>query len=177
MTHSNCLRHQSLLMELLPVTTTTTTSTPTTSPASPCEAAAPSFQKGSALSWLCYLHCTLPAACFLHHAPLWPANVFLLHAMELVCRLKEWLDTLLWERGADTADVYRMKGILSVAGSDRRRILQVVHELYDIYNGMDWAAGEQRESRVVVIGRNLAHGTLQDAFDLCLGRLACDQSF
>lgn len=39
-------------------------------------------------------------------------------------RLRRWLDTLLWEETAEAADLFRIKGLLHVAGSDRKHILQ-----------------------------------------------------
>lgn len=38
--------------------------------------------------------------------------------------VKRWLDTILWEKAA-VADIYRIKGALDVAGSDRRHVVQV----------------------------------------------------
>ena len=39
-------------------------------------------------------------------------------------RLRHWLDTLLWEGTAEAADLFRIKGLLHVAGSERKHILQ-----------------------------------------------------
>lgn len=41
-----------------------------------------------------------------------------------LARLRHWLDTLLWEGTADAVDLFRIKGLLSVAGSERKHILQ-----------------------------------------------------
>lgn len=42
------------------------------------------------------------------------------------CRLRLWLDELLWERGPDAPDVLRAKGVLALAGCPQRHVLQVV---------------------------------------------------
>ncbi|KAL4424961.1 hypothetical protein ABPG77_002846 [Micractinium sp. CCAP 211/92] len=82
-------------------------------------------------------------------------------------RLRRWLDTLLWEETAEAADLFRIKGLLHVAGSDRKHILQGVHEIYDIVEGPDWAAGEQRASKLVFIGRRLRRDALAADLAAC----------
>lgn len=144
--------------------------------------------------------------------------------------LRRWLDTLLWEGTADAADLFRIKGLLHVAGSARKHILQGgrhsrrcggalaggglhcqrqgarfsckvypsavaqagiqlsgchlqqskstlrtppppfaagVHEIYDIVEGPEWAAGEQRSSKLVFIGRRLRRGALAADLAAC----------
>ncbi|KAK9813905.1 hypothetical protein WJX73_004240 [Symbiochloris irregularis] len=44
-------------------------------------------------------------------------------------KVRYWLDTLLWETEAAKEDIYRMKGVLTVQGSDRQHVLQAVHEV------------------------------------------------
>lgn len=39
-------------------------------------------------------------------------------------RLKRWLDELLWEDNAAKRDIYRMKGGISIVGSDSQHVLQ-----------------------------------------------------
>lgn len=39
-------------------------------------------------------------------------------------RIRQWLDSLLWERGSRREDVFRIKGMLQLAGSQRWHILQ-----------------------------------------------------
>lgn len=58
-------------------------------------------------------------------------------------RLNQWLSALLQERGAD---LFRSKGILSIAGSDDRHVFQGVHMLLQFTSsaegvGRPWAAG------------------------------------
>ena len=83
-------------------------------------------------------------------------------------RLKDWLDSLLWDKGSPTQDIYRMKGLLKVAGSAQAHVLQAVHELYDVVPGIAWSdlpAQQQHQSKVVLIGRNLDIDALQDGFE------------
>ena len=83
------------------------------------------------------------------------------------CRLKDWLDTLLWEKGTATQDIYRMKGLIRVIGSEKAHVLQAVHELYDVVPGIAWSelpAQQQDHNRLVVIGRNLDLEALQKGF-------------
>eukprot|EP00892_Ulva_mutabilis_P008540 jgi/Ulvmu1/6058/UM027_0036.1 len=75
---------------------------------------------------------------------------------------KKWMDTLLWESAA-VLDIYRVKGLLSVAGSSRKYGLQAVHELYDVAEGPPWAEDEERCTRVVVIGRRLDQVQLEES--------------
>jgi len=49
----------------------------------------------------------------------------------------------------------RYKGILHVAGSERRIVFQGVHMLMGAVDGQNWAEGEARETKIVVIGKNL----------------------
>lgn len=88
-------------------------------------------------------------------------------------RLKDWLDTLLWEKGTATQDIYRMKGLIRVIGSEKAHVLQAVHELYDVVPGIAWSdlpAQQQDHNRLVVIGRNLDLEALQTGFTQSLAR-------
>ncbi len=65
-------------------------------------------------------------------------------------RFEEWIGRLLRTHGEN---VYRVKGILRVAGTERTLILQGVRSLYNWRYGDAWKEGEQ--SRIVFIGRDL----------------------
>lgn len=41
------------------------------------------------------------------------------------CRVRQWVEGLLWERQAGGPDVFRIKGVLCVATSPRQHVLQV----------------------------------------------------
>ncbi len=77
--------------------------------------------------------------------------------------LEAWLERLLMLRGAD---ILRLKGVLDVAGEDRRVIVQSVHMMYEGDYGAPW--GEAfRQSRLVVIGRNLDAAEIRDGLACC----------
>ena len=79
-------------------------------------------------------------------------------------RFRQWLGDYLMAHGPD---VLRTKGILAVAGSDRRVVVQAVHMLMDSAPQRLWKAGEERRSRLVLIGRNLDVATLRAGFGAC----------
>ena len=62
----------------------------------------------------------------------------------------------------------RMKGIVSVAGSSERKVIQAVHEVYDIQDVPPHRKGESELNQLVLIGRNLNRQSLFDAFSQCL---------
>jgi len=80
-------------------------------------------------------------------------------------RLDAWMDRLMQEWAID---IFRMKGILAIAGEDQRLVFQGVHMLIDIRPAKAWAPGEERRSRLVFIGRNLDRHQLESSFTDCL---------
>ncbi len=79
-------------------------------------------------------------------------------------RLNKWLGNLLRERGAD---IFRMKGILAIDGSDRRFVFQGVHMLLDGRPDIPWSDGPRR-SQVVFIGKHLDRAALREGLGSCL---------
>jgi G3E family GTPase len=83
-------------------------------------------------------------------------------------RFDAWLSDLIAQRGAD---ILRLKGILEMAGDDRRYIIQGVHMMLEgDYQGK-WASDGPHKSRFVLIGRHL-----EDQMDIAAietGFLAC----
>lgn len=77
--------------------------------------------------------------------------------------LEEWLQELLARRGVD---ILRTKGILSIAGEDRKLALQAVNMMLEGDYVGNWA-GDVRLSRLVFIGRKLDRDELYDAFRKC----------
>ncbi|EFN58776.1 hypothetical protein CHLNCDRAFT_29783 [Chlorella variabilis] len=67
--------------------------------------------------------------------------------------------------------IFRIKGLLHVEGSERKHILQGVHEIYDVVEGPAWAPGEDRRSKVVLIGRGLDRRALERGLHSCLAPL------
>jgi G3E family GTPase len=79
-------------------------------------------------------------------------------------RLNEWIGKLLRERGTD---IFRMKGILAMAGSDQRFVFQAVHMLFDGRPDQPWGDAPQT-SRVVFIGKRLDREELRAGLHACL---------
>ena len=78
--------------------------------------------------------------------------------------LTAWLETLTREQGAD---IFRLKGIIAVAGDPNRWVLQAVHTLLDFRRDIPW--GETRAaSKVVFIGRDLDRAALAKGLRGCL---------
>jgi G3E family GTPase len=79
-------------------------------------------------------------------------------------KLNAWLGALLREKGTD---IFRMKGILDIKGSDQRFVFQGVHMLFDGREERPWGEGP-RASDLVFIGRNLDREELTEGFKRCL---------
>ena len=77
-------------------------------------------------------------------------------------RLREWLENLTETRWAD---IYRLKGILAVAGRPDQTILQGVHRLFELYPGGRWSG--RRSSRLVIIGRDFDGRSLRSGLEEC----------
>jgi G3E family GTPase len=82
-----------------------------------------------------------------------------------VDRLNGWLMPLLRDKGVD---IFRSKGILSIAGWDDRYVFQGVHMLLDGSAERPWSPTEQRVNKLVFIGRNLDRSQLEAGFRACL---------
>ncbi|KAM5573651.1 hypothetical protein ABKV19_013276 [Rosa sericea] len=77
----------------------------------------------------------------------------------------DWLERLIEEKGED---LYRMKGVLCVNGSDQRYVFQGVHSTLDGCPGGTWGPDEKRINKLVFIGRNLDETSLRKGFRGCL---------
>ena len=80
-------------------------------------------------------------------------------------RFNRWIGTLLREQGQD---ILRSKGILAVAGQPNRHVFQGVHMLMEGSEGKPWGKGEQRDSKLVFIGRTLDAAVLKAGFAACV---------
>lgn len=80
-------------------------------------------------------------------------------------KLNGWLSQLLQTQGAD---IFRMKGILNVAGEDQRFVFQGVHMLFDGRPDCPWKSEHERKNELVFIGRNLEEAALREDFRTCL---------
>ena len=79
-------------------------------------------------------------------------------------KLNEWISELLRTKGAD---IYRMKGVLAVKGSNKRLVFQGVHMLFDAKFDREWGK-DARTNTLVFIGKNLDRPALTEAFKACL---------
>ncbi|EKQ67094.1 putative GTPase, G3E family [Leptolyngbyaceae cyanobacterium JSC-12] len=80
-------------------------------------------------------------------------------------KLNTWLGELLQTRGPD---IFRMKGILNIAGEDCRFVFQGVHMLFDGRRDRPWKSDAERKNELVFIGRNLDEAKLRADFRACL---------
>ncbi|BAU08353.1 cobalamin biosynthesis protein CobW [Fischerella major NIES-592] len=80
-------------------------------------------------------------------------------------KLNNWLGKLLQTQGPD---IFRMKGILNIAGEDDRFVFQGVHMIFEGKPDRPWKEGETRKNELVFIGRNLDEAKLKQNFLACL---------
>jgi G3E family GTPase len=82
-----------------------------------------------------------------------------------VHRVTAWLSALLRTHGDD---ILRSKGVLNLAGSERRYVFQGVHALHDGVEDRAWRPSERRLNQLVFIGRNLDRRALEEGLRACL---------
>jgi len=82
-------------------------------------------------------------------------------------KLNRWVGNLLRTQGVN---IFRMKGILNVAGEENRFVFQGVHMLFDGTRDRAWKPSEERKNELVFIGRNLDETQLREDFRACLVR-------
>ena len=80
-------------------------------------------------------------------------------------KVTAWLNEVLQTQGPD---ILRAKGILDVAGEDRRLVFQAVHMILEGDFQGPWKSGADRYSRLVFIGRNLDEAKLREGFEACV---------
>ena len=79
-------------------------------------------------------------------------------------RTNTWIAKLLQEKGTD---IYRMKGVLAMAGCEERYVYQGVHMLFTGETLTPWGDAP-RVNRLIFIGKNLDRASLEKGFDECL---------
>ena len=79
-------------------------------------------------------------------------------------RLEVYLKELLKQKGED---IFRLKGILALAGDPNRVVLQGVHRMMELKRADPWGA-QRRESKLVFIGRRLEREALERGLRGCL---------
>ena len=75
-----------------------------------------------------------------------------------------WVNDILMSQGQD---ILRTKGILNMAGDDRRFVFQAVHMMSEGAFTGPWPTSDNRGSRLVFIGRNLDEAALKQGFEAC----------
>jgi len=78
-----------------------------------------------------------------------------------------WLRFLVTRRGQD---LYRLKGVLALAGQPARLIVHGVHQLFEATPGRAWADAEPRRCKLVFIGRGLDPDELRRGLQACRAR-------
>ena len=88
----------------------------------------------------------------------------------LFCRLKTWLDSILWEEGASTGTILRLKALVNISEGRGQKVVQAVREVYDIQALQSQPLGQMPVNEVVLIGRYLNEKQLLDSLGTCLAR-------
>ena len=79
-------------------------------------------------------------------------------------KLNDWFSYLLQSRGAD---IFRMKGVISLRGEERRYVFHGVHMMFDGRLDRPWGAAT-RSNTLVFIGRNLDRQELEAGLESCV---------
>ena len=79
-------------------------------------------------------------------------------------KVSRWLNELLAAKGPD---ILRAKGIIDVAGEERRLVFQAVHMILEGDFQRPWSGSDVRDSRMVFIGRDLDEAALRAGFAAC----------
>ncbi|MEG3927425.1 GTP-binding protein [Microcoleus sp. D3_18a_C4] len=80
-------------------------------------------------------------------------------------KFSDWIEELLRTQGPN---IFRTKGILNVAGDNKRFVFQGVHMVFDGRADRPWKATETPKNELVFIGRNLNENQLREDFRRCL---------
>ncbi|MHA1548278.1 MAG: CobW family GTP-binding protein [Alphaproteobacteria bacterium] len=76
-----------------------------------------------------------------------------------------WINRITQDFGPS---ILRLKGILAFSDDEERYVLQGVHMIVEGDHQRAWREGENRESRLVFIGRELDEAMLRAGFEACL---------
>ena len=79
-------------------------------------------------------------------------------------KITRWITDVTQNQGQN---ILRAKGIVDVAGSDRRLVFQAVHMVLEGNLQREWKPDEKRYSRIVFIGRELDARALNAGFAAC----------
>lgn len=79
-------------------------------------------------------------------------------------KFNRWINALVFAKGRD---LLRVKGVLHIAGQNRRFVFHGVHMTLDGRPGRPWQPGEERMNDIVFIGRDLDPAALRSGFENC----------
>ncbi len=79
-------------------------------------------------------------------------------------KITRWITDITQTQGQN---ILRAKGIIDIAGSDRRLVFQAVHMVLEGDLQREWKPDEKRYSRIVFIGRELDAAELKSGFAAC----------
>ena len=74
-----------------------------------------------------------------------------------------WLEPIVTEKGVD---IYRMKGLIAIAGDDKKYVYHAVHMIYSSAYTEPWG-DEERCCKLMFIGKNLDRAELEAGFAKC----------
>jgi len=80
-------------------------------------------------------------------------------------RTEAWISDLV---GSTGANIYRCKGILSIQGQPKRVVFQGVQMMFDATPERFWKPDENRQNRIVFIGKELDEAKIRAGFESCL---------
>jgi G3E family GTPase len=80
-------------------------------------------------------------------------------------KLNKWIGWLLNEKGVD---LFRSKGVLAVKGMNEKYVFQAIHMLFKNSPQKAWQPAEERECKMVFIGKNLNREELTTGFMKCM---------
>ena len=80
-------------------------------------------------------------------------------------RTEAWISELVGSMGAN---IYRCKGILCIQGQPKRVVFQGVQMMFDATPERFWRPDENRQSRMVFIGKELDEAKIRTGFESCL---------
>ena len=81
--------------------------------------------------------------------------------------VQDWVGWVLREKATD---IYRMKGVLAIAHARQKFVYQAVHMIFNgnFEDSEVWGPDEERESKLVFIGKNLDKEALKVGFAACV---------
>ena len=79
-------------------------------------------------------------------------------------KITRWISDITQNQGQN---ILRAKGIIDIAGNDRRLVFQAVHMVLEGDLQREWKKDEKRYSRIVFIGRELDATALKTSFEAC----------